>query len=212
MIDAFVTPTGLANLAAGSKPRQSVRAEQTAVSEFSKDTSAPEQPTQPFNDAHYSYDSLSNFSVWVGGPGSDRVRFVLSREGLSWKLTNVIVPTGELESRGVLGAFTGAPTGGPSSSSQANLLKIENVDSRVTESNDVWARYAWKLSISNAGDEAATFDVLIKWEDKDGFVIDDTREYGLSLAPHETRSFTGDDLINYPAASRVDKIEASLSQ
>jgi Protein of unknown function (DUF2939)/zinc-ribbon domain len=88
MIDSFVIPSGLKNLAAG----QAVPAEQTADSESSNHTSAREHTPQLFHEARYRYDSLSNFSVWVGSRGPDQVRFVLSREGLLWKLTNIVVP------------------------------------------------------------------------------------------------------------------------
>ena len=43
---------------------------------------------------------LNTFSVLVGGQDSDRVRFVLRREGVSWKLTNIIIPLGELDAHG----------------------------------------------------------------------------------------------------------------
>lgn len=91
-------------------------------------------------------------------------------------------------------------------------IKIESIDTRATETNDVWARYAWKLSVSNLSDEPAQFNAKIEWQDSDGFPIDDDEAYGLSLGAHETQTFTGNKLISYPAASRVAKVQAKISQ
>jgi len=198
MVDSFVTPIGLSNLAGGRTPQEA---------------SNHSQPLEPFKNARYIYDSWSRFSVWVTGEGGREARFVLTRYGLSWKLSNIVVPdlagllagqrTPESAAPGV--SLTPAP-------SVQNFLKIETIDTRVTEANDVWARYAWKLSVLNAGDESAQFNARIQWQDADGFVVDDDEEYGLSLSAHETQTFTGDKLISYPAASRVKQIAANISR
>jgi hypothetical protein len=103
VIDSFVTPSGLANLAAG----RTAMADQTVNPTSSTQAPVRGHSSLLFEDAHYSYDGLNTFSVLVGGQDPDRVRFVLSREGLSWKLTNIIIPMGELESHGTQ-SMTGA--------------------------------------------------------------------------------------------------------
>ena len=51
--------------------------------------------TTGFQHARYRYDSLSRFSVWVPSDNGQETRFVLQRDGLSWKLVNVILPLDE---------------------------------------------------------------------------------------------------------------------
>jgi len=84
MVDSFVTPSGLANLMEGKKPQRGQESEQPAGSSTQK--------REPFKDARYTYDSSSKFSVWVKDENGEEIRFVLARDGLSWKLSNIIVP------------------------------------------------------------------------------------------------------------------------
>ena len=83
MMDSMVTPTGIANLAAGRKPAHPMDA--------SKSEPGASQ-TEPFKNARYAYDSLSRFSVWVKSDDGSETRMVLARQGFSWKLNNIIVP------------------------------------------------------------------------------------------------------------------------
>jgi len=203
-VDASVTPSGLAILAAGKKPQQA-----TAGSR----SSGREQELEPFKNARYSYDGLSKFSAWVGDDVGGQFRFVLTRDGLSWKLTNIVLPIGVESSTGVGAGSTATSSAGTSASAptSSSSLKIEAVDTRATEINDVWARFGWKLTASNSGGEPVRFNVRIEWQDADGFVIDHDDEFNLSLDAHEAHVFTGDKLIDYPAASRVSKIEAKIA-
>lgn len=204
MVDASVTPSGLSNLAAGRKPLQ--------VNGRSPSPSSG-QGFELFKNAQYNYDGLSKFSARVIAESSGQVRFVFTRDGLSWKLTNIIVPIGAESSTGLDNAAatasggTSGPVGPPPSP-----FKIEAIDTRATETNDVFARYAWKLSVSNSAGEPGEFNVRIEWQDADGFVIDEDEAYHLSLDAHETRTFTGYKLISYPSASRVSKVEAKMSR
>jgi len=84
LVDSFVTPSGLSNLMAGQKPQKREK----------------EQPTQEvrgeqrrwlFDNSRYSYDSPSKFSVWVKDDNGKEVRFVFTRDGLSWRLSNVAI-------------------------------------------------------------------------------------------------------------------------
>ena len=49
---------------------------------------------------------------------------------------------------------------------------IVAVDSKVTESNTSWWRYAWKLTLRNSGGAPHAFRATIEFQDKDGFIID----------------------------------------
>src|SRR5439155_10265103 len=100
MIDSFVTPSGLANLAAGVNPAKPASQEPetqepasqgqpsnvaapTAASQGQSNNVAAKTTPEPFSHVRYSYDSLSKFSVTVVSD-SKEFRFVLTRDGLSW--------------------------------------------------------------------------------------------------------------------------------
>ena len=45
-----------------------------------------------FEAAKYSFDGTSSFSAWMKTDDDEDVRLVLTRNGLSWKLTNIVLP------------------------------------------------------------------------------------------------------------------------
>lgn len=85
IVDSFVTPSGLAAIMEGEKPSKNGNVESTT----------PTKKDDLFKDARFSYDSTSKFSIWVPNDEGKEIRFVLQREGLSWKLVNIIVPIDE---------------------------------------------------------------------------------------------------------------------
>jgi len=201
MVDASVTPSSLSNLAAGKQPQR--------VNDSSR-SSGHGHGIELFKNARYSYDGPSRFSARITAESGGEIRFVFTRDGLSWKLSNIVVPIGAESSAG-LDATASTVSGGTTPSvTSPNSLKIETIDTRATETNDVWARFAWKLTVTNSGGEPIQFSVRIEWQDRDGFIIDEDEAYHLSLDAHQTHTFTGDKLISYPAAARVSKIQAKV--
>ncbi len=85
IVDSFVTPKGLAALMQGKKPPRNGKDGNTP----------PPDKERLFKNARYSYDSPSKFSVWVPTEQGGEIRFVLQREGVSWKLVNLIIPIDE---------------------------------------------------------------------------------------------------------------------
>ena len=81
MVESYVTPSGLAASMEGKKP-----------SKNESDVSTPPPNKESlFNNARFSYDSTSKFSIWVPNDKGEEARFVLQRDGLSWKLVNIII-------------------------------------------------------------------------------------------------------------------------
>jgi hypothetical protein len=80
--DEVVTPSGIANLMEGKQPKQ----------KQSGDEKSTKTKRQLFRNARHSLDSAHMFSIWVKDGKGDEIRFVLTRDGLSWKLTNIIIP------------------------------------------------------------------------------------------------------------------------
>ena len=82
LTNALITPAGLTNIMFGGKLLQ--------------DGIAVNQPTtenrEIFKDASYSFDDINSFSARVKNDHDEDVRFVLTRNGLAWQLTNIVFP------------------------------------------------------------------------------------------------------------------------
>lgn len=83
MVDAYVTPAGITQLMAGEKP-------QPGAEKDSGNAGSPER--KPLSDASMAYESLDKFVVKVKGNDGGEGKLVLRRRGLSWKLTDIIIP------------------------------------------------------------------------------------------------------------------------
>jgi hypothetical protein len=81
MVDALITPAGMARMAGRSF-------------DLSPQPAEPEPEKNKFlADAHVEFDSINSAHVIAPGQeGSKDVAFVLTRQGFSWKLTNVVLP------------------------------------------------------------------------------------------------------------------------
>ncbi len=83
VVDSFVTPSGLAAIMSGQKTDK----------EKSDDKEDKPKKEKLFKDAKFSYDSLSQFSAKMINEKGKEVQFIFQRQGLSWKLVNIILPT-----------------------------------------------------------------------------------------------------------------------
>jgi len=84
MVDSFVTPAGLMKLLQGKKRSQDRNTDPSSKSS--------EPKSNPFQDADCNYDSIDKFSVRVKDDKNREIRFILTRAGFSWKLSNIILP------------------------------------------------------------------------------------------------------------------------
>ncbi|GAB3281430.1 hypothetical protein GCM10027347_57070 [Larkinella harenae] len=80
MVDKMITPTGLSMILKGER------------TPLGKNVSTQPATKDPLSNIHYSYDSFSKFSAYVPDKRGKEMRIVLSRDWLSWKVTNVIIP------------------------------------------------------------------------------------------------------------------------
>lgn len=90
MVDALITPSGLASIMSGKKQSQQNQ-DNGNGNDITTDTASPKKDDL-FKNARYSYDSLSKFSIWVPNNEGEEIRFVLKREGISWMLVNLTLP------------------------------------------------------------------------------------------------------------------------
>lgn len=84
-VDATVNPFGLAALVQG----------RAIWHQVGRDFAPPDPAAtkrRPFQDAHYRYESPSRFSVTVRDESGAPLVFILTRQGLSWRLTDVRLP------------------------------------------------------------------------------------------------------------------------
>lgn len=88
--------------------------------------------------------------------------------------------------------------------------EIVSVDSKVTESNDTWWKYAWKLTLRNKGTAPRAFSATIEFQDKDGFIIDTSRSETFVVQPNASDTATGYALIRTPGASNVTRTVAKV--
>jgi len=87
VVDSYITPAGLTKLVSGKKrDRKRNSGQHPESGGHNRDL---------FQDARCHYDSLSQFSVRVKDDKDRDIRFILTRDGLSWKLSNIILPLGK---------------------------------------------------------------------------------------------------------------------
>ena|SRR5688572_207965 len=87
LVDAAATPAGLAALLEGRNFWQRLDG-----SRRSDDAYTPPPPRDPLEGASYRFESPSRFTATVANADGDPVVFVLTRQGLEWKVSDVRLP------------------------------------------------------------------------------------------------------------------------
>lgn len=81
MIDAYITPASVMELMKGEKPTP-------------ERAGKPTERQEPFANVSMSYESFSKFSVITKQHESDdEVKFIFRRNGMEWKLTEILLPS-----------------------------------------------------------------------------------------------------------------------
>ncbi len=86
-VDTLVTPMGIAAILQGRATWK-----RTVGETVGGDTYAPPVPAEPLKDAEHRYESLSRFTATVHDADGDPVVFVITRQGLRWRLTDIRLP------------------------------------------------------------------------------------------------------------------------
>lgn len=86
-VDTLVTPAGIGALLQGQDVWKRATGDRVG-----SDTYAPPSPARPLRGARHRYDSLSQFSATTQTRDGHDIVFVLSRDGLRWRLSNIILP------------------------------------------------------------------------------------------------------------------------
>jgi hypothetical protein len=105
----------------------------------------------------------------------------------------------------------GAVTASPATKRDAERLwEIVSIDTRITESNNVWSRFAWKLTLENRADDVQRVNATIEFQDKDGFVVDTDHAYGLVVSGRSRQVFTGNKLITSASVASIERAVAKV--
>lgn len=106
VVDSVITPSGLTAIIEGKKQYDNAFINTTPAPDSSASNAVPPSNipsnTAPlskddlFKNARFSYDSISEFSVWMKDDRGEEVRFVLQRTNLSWKLVNIVLPIAKM--------------------------------------------------------------------------------------------------------------------
>ena len=91
------------------------------------------------------------------------------------------------------------------------LWHIVSSDSRITEINEVFARFAWTLTLSSAYPVSTAYHAVMEFQDKDGTVLD-SESVDVELRPYETRTLVGDTLIRRGPADRVARRQPKVTR
>jgi len=84
LVDSLITPSGLANVMEAKK----------TIKENTYGETADKKPKREdlFKNSRTKFNSMSKFSIYLPSDDGSETRFILRREGLSWKLVNIIMP------------------------------------------------------------------------------------------------------------------------
>ena len=96
------------------------------------------------------------------------------------------------------------------SSTEDQGFEIVNIATRVTEKNDIWWRFAWRLTVKNRESHPISFQVTMEFQDTQGFIIDKDYVFRLHLGPNEKKVFTGSCTVDPKVAPQVAQTVAKV--
>jgi hypothetical protein len=116
LLDAYVSPYGIKQLFTQSASSHA----SGSTSPFQIDKGRVEST---FGSANCAYENASRFLVTLQNPDGSRPKLVLTRTGLSWKITNILLPTDALQ-KGAAAVQTGAAAAQPSPTAKVNSAQL----------------------------------------------------------------------------------------
>ncbi len=92
LIEAAITPAGIVEVMSGEysdllKPRKS----EPPPPGSDGAAEAKRKSEKIFQDARYGFDSSNQFSIYAKDRNGKETQFILTREGLKWRLTNIVL-------------------------------------------------------------------------------------------------------------------------
>jgi hypothetical protein len=102
------------------------------------------------------------------------------------------------------------PTAASTGSSGSSLVEIRSIQTRITEQNTTFVRWAWRLELTNRAGRPIVCSAEIEFQDSDGFPVSSDYEGSLALNADETRTSTGSHLVRSDSARKVSKAVAKV--
>ncbi len=117
----------------------------------------------------------------------------------------LVLPTAESKTSDAIEApIAVPPTPAP------KLFEVVKIDTRVTETNRQWSRYAWRLTLRSFAEVPIRLEAKIEFQDAQGFIITDHHERGMTLPAGAEHTFTGQKLITAAIAGNVRSVIAKV--
>jgi len=105
---------------------------------------------------------------------------------------------------------TDAELAGETAKPKESHWEIVTIGGKVTERNDVWWKYAWKLVLKNKSNQAQTCNATVEFQDAEGFIVDSDRVRGLTVPAGGEETFTGFSLVTAEVAGNVARVAAKV--
>jgi hypothetical protein len=160
-------------------------------------------------------DSRSGVSALVAVPMAEQKLGVYARQNLdlyAWVIPYRVDLVAE-EHVEQPPTATSMPSTRPPQHERKQDWHVISIESRITESNQVYTEYSWKLVVKNDSTEPAVFYGTVEFQDADGFKLDDDEvnlNRSAEVAPASEGVFTGSKYIGL--TKKVAKTIAKISK
>jgi hypothetical protein len=89
-------------------------------------------------------------------------------------------------------------------------VEVVSLAFRTTETTPQGTLFEWQLTARNTTPRPQAFGVKIEWQDGRGSTLDSDESRNLSIGGGAQQTFTGEDVIENPVASRIRKSVARI--
>jgi endonuclease YncB( thermonuclease family) len=84
------------------------------------------------------------------------------------------------------------------------------VQARITETNESWSRFSWRVTVRNKGSSSSAVVVTVEFQDADGFPVATSGPETITISAGAEETATGFNLIRAEPARNVRKIAGKI--
>lgn len=139
-------------------------------------------------------------------PLDSRVEALETTQATLLKRVAVLETVVASQTKPVAGVATSVPTSTETATDKS--VEIVSVKDKITKSDRFYEQHAWIVVMKNNTDKRLSFDLTVEFQDKDGFIVDQDLKFELYIDPHETKQFTGVQLVNASISSNITRVVA----
>ena len=89
-------------------------------------------------------------------------------------------------------------------------LELVSSSFDVTETNSMWWRYSWKITLRNNSNRVVTASAKLQWLNGSGYEVDTDNEYNIIITANSSETITGSSLILLPQANTIDSLKITI--